>query len=244
MQGISRYQYYHSGYYPMSKEIETAVFIDGYNLYYGRLKGTEYKWLNLHALAARIVRDQAPESRISTCRYYTAMVKSRVASHGDASVQSQTVYHRALESPYTPHVDVICNHHILVKRPMMRYVTGSKPDKSDRVSVWHLEEKQTDVKIALDAYRMAVSGAVQQIVLMTNDTDLEPLLEAIASAAPNVVVGAIIPRQPHSARPAAQAFIDHCHWTRRHILDEELAACQFGDRVPTAKRPVIRPSYW
>ena len=29
---------------------KTIVYIDGYNLYYGLLKGTAYKWLDLLAL--------------------------------------------------------------------------------------------------------------------------------------------------------------------------------------------------
>lgn len=30
--------------------LRTRVYIDGYNLYYGCLKGTAYKWLDLHVL--------------------------------------------------------------------------------------------------------------------------------------------------------------------------------------------------
>jgi hypothetical protein len=31
-----------------------AVYIDGFNLYHGALKGTQYKWLDVEALARRL----------------------------------------------------------------------------------------------------------------------------------------------------------------------------------------------
>ena len=34
---------------------KTIVYIDGYNLYYGLLKGTSYKWLDLFAFARRLL---------------------------------------------------------------------------------------------------------------------------------------------------------------------------------------------
>ena len=34
----------------VATSLRTRVYIDGYNLYYGCLKDTQYKWLNLHHL--------------------------------------------------------------------------------------------------------------------------------------------------------------------------------------------------
>ena len=31
--------------------MQTRVYVDGFNLYYGALKGTKFKWLNLVELA-------------------------------------------------------------------------------------------------------------------------------------------------------------------------------------------------
>ena len=36
---------------------KTIVYIDGYNLYYGLLKGTAYKWLDLLAFARQLLPD-------------------------------------------------------------------------------------------------------------------------------------------------------------------------------------------
>ena len=43
--------------------------------------------------------------------------------------------------------------------------------KTDRVNVWRLKEKKTDVNIALNLYRDAYKG-VEQLVLVSNDSDI------------------------------------------------------------------------
>jgi hypothetical protein len=34
--------------------MRTNIYVDGFNLYFGALKGTPYKWLNIHALSAML----------------------------------------------------------------------------------------------------------------------------------------------------------------------------------------------
>jgi len=55
---------------------------------------------------------------------------------------------------------------------------GIPPSKRD-ASVWMIEEKQTDVNIALHAYRDAVRGNCDQLVICSNDSDLEPALRLV-----------------------------------------------------------------
>jgi len=42
--------------------MRTYVYIDGFNLYYGALKGTPYKWLDVKALFKAILR---PENELN-----------------------------------------------------------------------------------------------------------------------------------------------------------------------------------
>lgn len=76
--------------------LATAVYIDGYNLYYGRLRGTEHKWLDVVALADRLLRDQNPESDVVVVRYFSAPCLARFATHGESSTRSAGL------SPCTP----------------------------------------------------------------------------------------------------------------------------------------------
>ena len=67
----------------------TNVYVDAFNLYYGSLKGTPYRWLDLGALCARLL----PKDRINRIRYFTATVSAR-PDNPDAP-QRQQVYLRA-----------------------------------------------------------------------------------------------------------------------------------------------------
>jgi hypothetical protein len=49
------------------------VYVDGFNLYYGCLRHTAYKWLDLEALCKRLL----PAYDIRRIRYFTARVSGR-----------------------------------------------------------------------------------------------------------------------------------------------------------------------
>lgn len=51
----------------------TNVYIDGFNLFYGALKGSPYKWLDLEALCQHLL----PKDSINRIRYFTAKVSAR-----------------------------------------------------------------------------------------------------------------------------------------------------------------------
>jgi hypothetical protein len=53
--------------------VKTNVYIDGFNLYYGAVKGTPYKWLDLAVLCTRLF----PRNQIHRIRYFTAIVDAR-----------------------------------------------------------------------------------------------------------------------------------------------------------------------
>lgn len=75
--------------------MKTAIYIDGYNLYYSRLQGTAYKWLDVAALFRdKILRVQDPVATITAIKYFTAPIKANYVRHGRASEESQTQYLR------------------------------------------------------------------------------------------------------------------------------------------------------
>ena len=82
-----------------SQVSRTTIYVDGFNLYYSRLKGTPYKWLDVAALFRdRIVQIQDPSAVVDTIKFFTAPIKASYARHGEASAQAQTQYHRALRA--------------------------------------------------------------------------------------------------------------------------------------------------
>jgi hypothetical protein len=77
----------------------TALYIDGFNLYYGAAKDTPYKWLNPIALAETVFR----RNQIKFTRYCSARVKP--LPHDPKAPQRQGVYWRALRT--LPDIEII-----------------------------------------------------------------------------------------------------------------------------------------
>jgi hypothetical protein len=53
--------------------VQTNFYVDAFNLYYGSLKGTPRRWLDLRVLFAKLF----PRNEICRIRYFTAIVESR-----------------------------------------------------------------------------------------------------------------------------------------------------------------------
>jgi uncharacterized LabA/DUF88 family protein len=78
--------------------MRTYVYVDGFNLYYGALKGTQHRWLNLVELAKQIL---PPNHTIDKVKYFTARVSG--AADPDAP-RRQHAYLSALQT--LPEVEI------------------------------------------------------------------------------------------------------------------------------------------
>lgn len=65
----------------------TVAYIDGYNLYYGILKGTPHKWLDPVRLVKALLRD---DHELVSVKYFTSPVKTY--PHDGAALDRQKVY--------------------------------------------------------------------------------------------------------------------------------------------------------
>jgi hypothetical protein len=70
--------------------VRTAFFVDGYNLFYGLLAGTPYKWLNLKGLLAHVAYIENPQSSIISVDYFTSSVKPILATRGKSRKRLKT----------------------------------------------------------------------------------------------------------------------------------------------------------
>ncbi len=222
------------------------VYIDGYNLYYSRLRGTTHKWLDLVALFRdQILRVQLPGVEVVTVKYFTAPAMGKFATHGLVSVTAQNEYHRALKAKYPDLIQIIPGYHVVEEARLMAY--QDPPSKENRLSVWRIEEKQTDVNIALTIYRDMARGAADIAVVCSNDSDLVPVAKALREDFPHCQLGIVAPLpEPDGIRfrRANAALQEIADWTRHHIRDDELASAQLPDVVPTRKRAARKPAYW
>jgi 6-hydroxy-3-succinoylpyridine 3-monooxygenase len=190
--------------------VRTKIYIDGYNLYYGCLKGTGYKWLDLHKLFFnQILPSSAPSpSELIGIKFFTAPILEKASKALD-SVSSQSRYHTALQKLYPNEIEVIKGYYAMT-HAKAKIVDAEDPNKWPRdcqdILVWKLEEKQSDVSLALHAYHDAVVGNVDQVVIVTNDTDIAPALQMIR-AHTTVQIGAVKSFCHHRAIPRPLAAI-------------------------------------
>lgn len=222
--------------------MRTIAYVDGYNLYYGCLKHTSHKWLDLFKLIEGILRIQDPQSQLELVKYFTAPVKAKISTKGEQALQAQGAYHRALVA--RGRVEVHNGWHSLERGYALMCTPGVPPSKAARVPIWRLEEKETDVGLALNLYSDALHARCEQVVLITSDTDLRLALVLLERDAPHIRRGLIYPRAEGAERPANKSLATAAHWVRGEIKSAELAASQLPPRVPTSKKPILKPDYW
>ena len=225
--------------------METIAYIDGYNLYYGRLRKSSFKWIDVVSLVKKICIVQNPSTNLIKVKYFTAPVRANFASHGQQSSQSQNTYHNALKKLNGDMIEIINGYHTVEKGTPPIY---QKPiDRKQTVDVWKFEEKQTDVNIAMHMYRDALQLGISQLVLVSNDSDLESALKFIKEDF-NIQIGLIIPKKEnkdhYTSRPVTKYLDQYSDWTRKHILDDECKKSLMPDTIPTSKKPIRKPDYW
>jgi uncharacterized LabA/DUF88 family protein len=204
----------------------TNVYIDAFNLYYGALKGTPYRWLDLAALCQRLL----PSDQINRIRYFTALVSARSDPH--SPVRQQT-YLRALRT--IPNLSIHYGHFLThpTRMPLARpALFGPKT-----VEVIKTEEKGSDVNLATYMLLDAFNKDCEVAVVISNDSDLkEPV--ALAQSELKLTVGVINPHPAvHRSRALQPTFF-------KQLRVSAVRACQFPPVLNDAQGAIHKPAGW
>jgi hypothetical protein len=162
----------------------TIVYVDGFNFYYGAVRGTPWKWLDPVALFTRVL---GAENALVGVKYFTARVRP---SPGDPDVNvRQDAYLRALQA----HCPLLELHygHFLRHRVSMEHANPPPPT----VPVWKNEEKGSDVNLALHVLNDAWRDAYDCAVIVSNDSDLAESLRLV-KAQNGKIIGLVTPGAP------------------------------------------------
>lgn len=233
-----------------STALRTRIYIDGYNLYYGCLKGTKYKWLDVRAVVDQILASVLFEQHGAPAefalqplaiKYFTAPILKNFAKTDD-SVSSQARYHNALRGHMGDSLQIVEGYYDSKPARAHLYEKGKVALDCEVREIWKLEEKQSDVALALHAYSDALRGEVDHIVVVTNDTDIVPAFEMIR-AHTKAVIGLVVPAKEH-VRKVNAGLSRLSHWTRAHIVESELAGAQLPAMVKYNNHPVHKPLSW
>lgn len=142
--------------------IRTHGYIDGFNLYYGCLKATPFRWLDVAALSRRML----PGHQVRRIKYFTAHVSPR--ANDPQQLIRQLVYLRALRT--LPSLEIHLGHYLwhTVSLPLATPAMNGPRF----ATVIKTEEKGSDVNLASHLLCDAYEDEFDVGVLVTNDSDL------------------------------------------------------------------------
>lgn len=205
------------------------VYVDAFNLYYGCLRGTPYRWLDLEALSRRYIRKEDERHRI---RYFTARVSPRP---GDERVHlRQQAYLRALHT-----IPCLSIHFGRFQQTETRMHLAQPPARGPSTAlVVKTEGKGSDVNLAsyllLDAFR----GDYETALVISSDSDLCTPIEM----AKNELKRRVGILNPHRARSRDLASIPPTF--SKQIRSGALRDSQFPDLLNDERGSVRRPDSW
>jgi uncharacterized LabA/DUF88 family protein len=152
----------------MSIKTKTIVYIDGFNFYYGSLKSTPYKWLNIQSLFCDVFKKH---NEIVSIKYYTARVSP---SSEDPNVANrQDAFLRAIMT-MCPLVSIYYGHFL---RHRVNLENVAPPPRT--CTVWKNEEKGSDVNLAVHIIDDAWKDNFQTAIVVSNDSDLAESLRIV-----------------------------------------------------------------
>lgn len=212
--------------------VRAYAYVDGFNLYYGCLKGTPYRWLDLRGLVERLLPDGATLAHL---RYFTAHVSDRGQKAGSAN--RQRLYLRALRT--LPNVDIIAGH--FLSNPVTLPIHPPPPTGSRWARVLKTEEKGSDVNIAAWMLIDAVRNPADLVVLVSNDSDLETPVRFVREHFRIPVL--LLPPVSRPGRRVSQTLTAAASATKV-IRAGPLQASQFPDELRDARGTFRRPGEW
>ncbi len=218
--------------------LRTIVYVDGYNLYYGLLRKSKLKWLDLYSLFNEHVLDD--RANLLQVRYYTAPVLGRM-SDDSRSTQRQRNYLQALRKMYPGKLEII-EGKILATTPFQRLVQPiPQAPHLETVQVFDFNEKKTDVNLASDMLAGAWTDVFDQAVLCSNDSDLEGAFSTIKRYLPHIRLGLVAPILGEDHRHISKDLSKYADWSK--ILSPvHLKNAQLPERIPSSR--LCKPDTW
>jgi hypothetical protein len=209
------------------------VYVDGFNLYYGTMKGKGpgLKWLDLDALCTKHLIPSNPVHRI---RYFTARISARPGDL-DAPVRQET-YLRALAT--VPHLSIHLGHfqQTKVRMPLVQPRSGGQKT----AKVYKTEEKGSDVNLATHLLLDVFKKDCDLAVVISNDSDLEAPIRVVMQDL-GVPVGLL---NPHPAYSRSRDLLNLGPVFFKQIRENAVRNSQFPTQLTDANGTFRRPANW
>jgi len=208
--------------------MKTVVYVDGFNLYYGAVKDTSYKWLDI----ARLCQSLLPKSKIVQIKYFTALVKSR--PHDPNQPKRQQFYLRALRT--TPNFEIILGRFLTHERDMP--LANCPAGRQRYARVIKTEEKGSDVNLAIHLLNDGYQGRYDTSAVVSNDSDLAEAIRLVRDELNKPVI--VLNPFPKSASFELRKTSTLVKPIRKGVL----VASQFPKTIKDSKGTFFKPKEW
>jgi uncharacterized LabA/DUF88 family protein len=210
------------------------LYIDGFNLYYSAVKGTSLRWLNPHALVARVF----PRNQIIGTKYFTASV-SPLPGNLDQPVR-QAVYWRALRT--LPNFEIVKGD---FRTRKVRATVVYPPPKT--IEVFKTEEKGSDVNLAAHLLIDGFSGRYDCAIVVSGDSDLVTPIRMVRDEL-KIPIGVLNPQRisgvnPRPVRKSA-GLREASSFYRNGISWAQLEESQFSLVLCDSQGMIQKPVSW
>ena len=209
---------------PERASVRVAVYVDGFNLFYGlRSKGwRRYYWLDVYRLANNLLR---PGQSLATVRYFTARIFDDPLDPGKRTRQSD--YLDALSSIPALHIHY--------------GYFASKTQRCPNCNAMRqtYEEKMTDVNISVEMLADAYEDLFDTAIVISADSDLSQPITTVRERFPGKRVIVAFPPDRFSHRLQTVA-------TARLIIGrDKLRSSQLPENVVRQDGYLLtRPASW
>ena len=209
--------------------MSTAVYIDGFNLYYGCLrKNPGCRWLDLDALCQKLL----PGQDIQLIRYFTARVNGTVDVGAPGR---QDIYLRALRT--IPHLEI--HYGQFTTHPVWLPLVNPLAGGPKKAQVHKTEEKGSDVNLASHLLHDSFRKLHDTVVIISNDSDLaEPV--KIARFDLGRSVGVI---NPHHSKKKSRLLSSDASFFKQ-IRKGVIMASQFPPTLSDSTGTFHKPPAW
>jgi uncharacterized LabA/DUF88 family protein len=210
----------------MNNNKRSIIYVDGFNLYYGAVKDTPWKWLNIEKYFSLLRQDDD----IQVIKYFMAEIQG---SHKP----NQETYLKALGT--LNKVQIIFG--LFKFKPVKCLVTQCNYNGSRIFNV--PEEKRTDVNIAVHMMIDAIENKCDRFVIVSGDSDLVPAVKTVKSLDLNKKI--IVYVQANNEIRGAAKELRRASDRHKTLPNALLAKAQFPDIISDGKGGFIeRPLSW
>ena len=194
----------------MVSKKRTVIYVDGFNLYYGCLKNTAYKWLDLKTLFSKLL-DKSND--IVKIKYFTAYISDRPGKD-DARLRQR--YYLLALAQHIPELEIHLGHYLT--HEINAKVVSPPPNF---IKVYKTEEKGSDVNLALEILNDAWLNTYDCAVLVSNDSDLAAAIRLVKKQH-NKKIGLVFPNTDRKRKPSKKLsqYADFIKFIRHHVLQD------------------------